>query len=212
MSRREKREQMAAAARALEEEAGALSTFDQIANGSDYLSTLRNTEEDDVKEKVWRNYIGSRKWTDRQRICDEISIYRLIGQTWCLLVPDEFLDNRTCHELQGAVEHWVFLVVAGKLHLVLQREEFTEVKALKEHGSSPAEVFRAYVKTFKDRAGISDWAKLHMNILRRGIYEFVLHVREQGEREVLKESGKFSLHESEMIKKKLMCLSHHPRN
>jgi hypothetical protein len=110
-----------------------------------------------------------------------MTIYRLIGQTSHFLVPDEELDKQTLHKLQYALELWVFLTVAEKLHLLLQHQDYKQVRALKENGASPAAVFQAFVSIYKNRAGINRWTEAHMKNVRYTIYEVVLHVRQGGD-------------------------------
>jgi hypothetical protein len=182
MARSDKKNRLDAAADALEQELGTLSTSEQIANGSHYRSMLRNGAEDIFKDAVWGRFMQKiRKSCDKQRLWYEKTIYRLIGQTSHFLVPNEKLDKRTLHKLQYALELWVFLAVAEKLHLLLQHQDDKQVRALKENGASPAAVFQVFVSIYKNRAGINRWTEAHMNNVRYIIYGVVLHVRQGGD-------------------------------
>jgi hypothetical protein len=116
-----------------------------------------------------------------RKSCDKQRLWGLIGQTSHFLVPDEELDKRTLHNLERALEPWVFLAVAEKLYLLLQHQDYKQVRALKENGASPAVVFQAFVSIYKNRAGINRWTEVHMNNVRYTIYEVVLHVRQGGD-------------------------------
>jgi hypothetical protein len=186
MARSDAKNRLNAAADALEEELGTLSTSEQIANGSHYRSMLRNGAEDIFKDAVWGVFMEKiRKSCDKERLWDEMAIYRLIGQTSHFLVPDEELDKRTLHNLERALELWVFLAATEKLYLLLRHQDYKQVRALKEklkvNSASPAVVFQAFVSICKNRAGITRWTETHMNDLRYGIYEVVLHVRQGGD-------------------------------
>jgi hypothetical protein len=186
MARSDEKNRLNAAAHALEEELGTLSTSEQIANGGHYRSMLRNGAEDIFKDAVWGVFMEKiRKSCDKERLWDEMAIYRLIGQTSHFLVPDEELDKRTLHNLERALELWVFLAVAQKLYLLLRHQDYKQVRALKEklkvNSASPAVVFQAFVSICKNRAGINRWTEAHMNDVRYGIYEVVLHVRQGGD-------------------------------
>jgi hypothetical protein len=110
---------------------------------------LRNGAEDVFKDTVWGIFMQKiRKSCDKQRLWDETTIYRLIGQTSHFLVPDEELDKRTLHNLERALELWVFLAVAEKLYLLLHHQDYKQVRALKENGASPAVVFQAFVSIY----------------------------------------------------------------
>jgi hypothetical protein len=171
MARSDEKNRLNTAADALEEELGTLSTSQQIANGSHYRSMLRNGAEDIFKDAVWGVFMEKiRKSCDKERLWDEMTIYRLIGQASHFLVPDEELDKRTLHNLERALELWVFLAVAEKLHLLLQHQDCKQGKALKENGASPAVIFQAFVSIYKNRAGINRWTAAHMNNVRYTIY------------------------------------------
>jgi hypothetical protein len=181
-ARSDEKKRLNAAADALEEELGTLSTSEQIANGSHYRSMLGNGAEDNFKDAVWWIFVQKiGKSCDKDRLWNEMTIYLLIGQTSHFLVPDEELDKQTLHKLKRTLELWVFLAVAEKLHLLLQHQDYKQVRELKDNGASPAAVFQAFVSICKNRAGINRWTRAHMNNVRYTIYEVVLHVRQGGD-------------------------------
>ena len=182
MARSDENNRLNAAADALEEEFGMFSTSEQIANGSHYRSMLRNGARDSFKNAVWGVFIRRiSNSCDLQRLRIETTIYHLIGQTSHFLVPDEELDKLTLHNLELALEHWVFLAVAEKLYLLLQHQDYKQVRAMRENSASPAVVFQEFVSIYKNRAGINRWTEAHMNNVRYAIYEVVLHVRQGGD-------------------------------
>jgi len=182
MARSDEKNHLNAAADALEEEFGMFSTSEQIANGSHYRSMLRNGARDSFKNAVWGVFVRRiSNSCDLQRLRIETTIYHLIGQTSHFLVPDEELDKLTLHNLELALEHWVFLAVAEKLYLLLQHQDYKQVRAMRENSASPAVVFQEFVSIYKNRAGINRWTEAHMNNVRYTIYEVVLHVRQGGD-------------------------------
>ena len=101
-------------------------------------------------------------------------MYRLVGQISTFFVPDEKLDYTTFFELQSALTHWVSLSLAVKLPLLLQHEDYREVRALQESGASQAELFRCYINVHKAQAGFDKWTAVHMDNVPFAIYEVVL--------------------------------------
>ncbi|KAE9375835.1 hypothetical protein N431DRAFT_454439 [Stipitochalara longipes BDJ] len=180
MARSHELRRVVAAARDLHEELGTLSTFEQIAEGSHYVSMIRNTREDDFKDQVWRRYV--KEYCNHGWVWNQITLYRHTGQSSHFFAPDEDLDYLTLDELTCAWELWVSLIVAGKLQRLLQNQEYNGVKTLQESGASPAEVFRAYINVHKSRASIDKWTKRSMSDMRFTIYEAVLEVRHEGDR------------------------------
>ena len=180
MARSDELKRVVAAARNLYEELGTFSTFEQIAEGSHYVSMLRNTKDDDFKDQVWRRYV--KEYCNHGWVWNQITLYRATGKSSHFFAPDEDLDFLTLNELSCALELWVSLIVAGKVQRLLQHEDYKGVKMLQASGASVAEVFRAYLNVHKARAGIDKWTKMAMCDMRFTIYEMVQEVREEESR------------------------------
>jgi len=179
MARSDELRRVVAAARDLHEELGTLSTLEQIAEASHYVSMIRNTKDDDFKEKIWRRYV--KEYCNHGWVWDQISIYRHTAQSSHFFAPGEELDYLILNELTCALELWCSLIMAGKLQRLLQHEDYQGVIALQESGASPAEVYRAYINVHKGRAGIDKWTKMAMCDMRFTIYEMVQEVRREGD-------------------------------
>ena len=156
----------------LKQQFGTVSTEKEIEAASHYCSMLRNSKEDELKDKIWRQYL--RRHCDTDRVWNEIAIYRLLGRNSRFFVRGQHLDSMALEDLRCALELWVSLAVEGGLTPFLQHEE---VKTIYEGDGSAAEVFRAYIDTYRTKAGIHEWKREYMSELRYTIYERVRGIR-----------------------------------
>jgi hypothetical protein len=163
----------------LRQQFGTVSTPEKVAEASHYCSMLHSSNEDDLKDRIWRRYV--RQHCDYGRVCNEITMYRLMGHSSHFFVHNEHLDSPALEELCCAMEFWVSLAIEGGLTPLLQHEE---VKTVYEGLGSAADIFRAYIDTYKTEAGITTWTKQHMSELRYSMYQ-----RIQGIRVLKKESS-----------------------
>jgi len=157
------------------EELGMLSTVEQIAKLNHHRSILHGS-----KARIWQKYIFKRCAKRQVAIEQDVTMYNLIGQTRTFFVEEGDADKKVYASLLRALELWVSLIVAGKLHLVFQHEDYKSVGALTNQGGTPAEVFRAYIRVHKSRVGIKDWKKESMDNVRYALYQVVLKAREEG--------------------------------
>ncbi|KAH7357091.1 hypothetical protein BKA65DRAFT_496189 [Rhexocercosporidium sp. MPI-PUGE-AT-0058] len=133
---------------------GSLSTYEEIAEASHLLATLRVPGAGCHKWQKVRDYIESK--VNRDWIWTEIELYRMIGQTSSFLLDGPELDIdpgksetendpkiRALRELESAVQAWSYLALEGALGHLLMHEDVHEVK---ERGGSAAELFRAFLR------------------------------------------------------------------
>ena len=108
------------------EELGMLSTVEQIAKLNHHRSIPHGS-----KAKIWQKYIEKKCGKRQFAIEQDVTMYNLIGQTRAFFVSEGDADNKVYASLKRVLELWISLVVAEKLHLVFQHEDYKGVGALK---------------------------------------------------------------------------------
>ncbi|KAN0112571.1 hypothetical protein V8E51_005522 [Hyaloscypha variabilis] len=133
------------------EELGMLLTVEQIAKLNHHRSILHGS-----KARIWQKYIFKRCAKRQVAIEQDVTMYNLIGQTRTFFVEEGDADKKVYASLLRALELWVSLIVAGKLHLVFQHEDYKS-----------------------SRVRIKDWKKESMDNVRYALYQVVLKAREE---------------------------------
>ncbi|KAH9206306.1 hypothetical protein DL95DRAFT_416677, partial [Leptodontidium sp. 2 PMI_412] len=145
----------------------AISSRPEVAEISRYMSSLGVATEDYIKNEAMRSFIDSK--SDAESLWREIDIFRMTDETSKFFIDDANVDLPTLCELQGAVQIWSHLVVAGGLDMVLAR--YPDIVMVKRRGGSPAEVFREYLSAHQLEGDFEIWDETRMNVFRLKLFE-----------------------------------------
>ncbi|KAH6721887.1 hypothetical protein BKA61DRAFT_568451 [Leptodontidium sp. MPI-SDFR-AT-0119] len=139
----------------------------EVAGISRYMSSLGVATEDYIKNEAMRSFIDSK--SDAESLWREIDIFRMMDETSKFFIDDANVDLSTLCELQGAVQIWSHLVVAGGLDMVLAR--YPDIVMVRRRGGSPAEVFREYLSAHQLEGDFEIWDETRMNVFRLKLFE-----------------------------------------
>ena len=147
---------------------GRVTTPGQILKAAHYLDHLKDTENDELRERVFEAVME--EGADFVRAWDEISFCRMIGEPAAHVVrtgpgPE---NKRLFEELHILAQHWVMLAgnrVLGKLG------EHKDVKTAEAGSCSMPGQLRAYLEAYRREKGFDQWTYAHMSDARSKVVE-----------------------------------------
>ncbi|KAG4428028.1 hypothetical protein IFR05_016489 [Cadophora sp. M221] len=152
----------------LESQFRTISTRPEIAEISLYLSRLGVSTQYYIKNEAIRSFIDSKP--DSESLWREIDSFRMMDETSKFFLDDTNVDLPTLCEIQGAVQIWSHLVVAGGMDMVLS--QYPDIDMVRRRGGSPAEIFRECLYAHQLEEDFEFWDENRMNVFRLRLFEF----------------------------------------
>lgn len=165
-----------------------LTTFDQIANASDYMNDLLFIDQDDfIKEQAYRDYLHNQGTDNFHRIRCEIALYRCIGQISSYFLGDDYNnDYLVVDKVLAIAEEWQILEAEGWMPLL---PNFDAVQTMESHSppQTRAQLLRGYMDRWKVQTKVTQWDKCSLNTLRHLMFEVrrIERRRQRGESDPL---------------------------
>lgn len=144
----------------------ALETRKQIAIASQWVTSMKGINDDILKEKAYDIHIAK---LGAQRVREDISIYRLVGQISSYYIGYTTKDVELLKILEEVAQGWVRLASEG---LVSEKEEAAGLED--GEGESVAQRLRNFMIRYQqNNLNGMGWGKTHMKNLRYLVFKVI---------------------------------------